>query len=93
MYDKRENPEPNNCSFDIVGLYSSGVKMTLKVGLVPMETTQPFLLSTSFHDELIHETISFHNNELISRLTEIMRSPLKKYEFKFSPQPVFATSR
>ena len=24
---------------DIVGIYSSGVKMTLKVGLVPMETT------------------------------------------------------
>ena len=23
----------------MVGLYSSGVKMTLKVGLVPMETT------------------------------------------------------
>ena len=42
MYDKRENPEPNNCSFDIVGLYSSGVKMTLKVGLVPMETTNKY---------------------------------------------------
>ena len=24
----------------IVGIYSSGVKMTLKVGLVPMETTE-----------------------------------------------------
>ena len=40
---KRRNLEPKKWSlFDIVGLYglySSGVKMTLKVGLVPMETT------------------------------------------------------
>ena len=36
---KRRNLEPKKWSlFDIVGLYSSGVKMTLKVGLVPMET-------------------------------------------------------
>ena len=37
---KRRNREPKKQSlFDVVGLYSSGVKMTLKVGLVPMETT------------------------------------------------------
>ena len=37
---KRRNLEPKKWRlFDIVGLYSSGVKITLKVGLVPMETT------------------------------------------------------
>ena len=41
--------------FDMVGLFSSGVKMTLKVGLVPMETTptiswwQFFLNMIRFH--------------------------------------------
>ena len=35
---KTRNLEPKNWSlFDIVGIYSSEVKMTLKVGLVPME--------------------------------------------------------
>ena len=37
---KRRNPEPKKWSlFDIVGTYSCGVNLTLKVGLVPMETT------------------------------------------------------
>ena len=37
---KTRNLEPKNWSlFDMVGIYSSGVKMTLKVGLVLLETT------------------------------------------------------
>ena len=37
---KRRNPKSKKGSvFDIVGIYSSEVKMTLKVALAPMETT------------------------------------------------------
>ena len=37
---KRQNLEPKKWSlFDIVGIYSSGTNLTLKVALVPMETT------------------------------------------------------
>ena len=37
---KTGNLEPKNCNLlDIVGLYSCGVNLTLKVGLVQMETT------------------------------------------------------
>ena len=37
---KRRNLEPKKWSlFDIVGIYSTGVKMTLKVWFTPMETT------------------------------------------------------
>ena len=37
---KTRNLEPKNWSlFDIVGIYSIGTNLTLKVGLVPMETT------------------------------------------------------
>ena len=37
--------EPKKCLFDIVGLQSCGVNLTLKVGLVPMETTCSHLQS------------------------------------------------
>ena len=37
---KRRNLEPKNWGlFDIVGIFSIGVKMTLKVWITPMETT------------------------------------------------------
>ena len=37
---KTRNLEPKNWSlFDIVGIYSIGTNLTLKVGLAPMETT------------------------------------------------------
>ena len=40
VYLKGRNPELKKWSlFDIVGTYSCGVNLTLKVGLGPMETT------------------------------------------------------
>ena len=47
---KRRNPEPKKWSlFVIVGTYSSGVKMTLKVRITPMETTSIKLNFKNLH--------------------------------------------
>ena len=55
---KRRNLEPKKWSlFDIVRLYSSGVKMTLKVGLALMETA-PDLFSNV---ELLRQNIVILN--------------------------------
>ena len=48
-----QNHEPKKWShFDIVGTYSSGVKMTLKVGLAPMETTTTYSNSEQASPEI-----------------------------------------
>ena len=55
-----QNHEPKKWSlFDIFGTYSIGTNLTLKVGLVPMETTQ---FSTQEHSNL---AIFLHFIELL----------------------------
>ena len=52
--------------FDIVGAYSSGVKLTLKVGLVPMETTPTAL---SFANLCLSIFFLQDNNNLTNKIT------------------------
>ena len=48
---KSRNPEPKKWGlFATVGIYSSGIKMTLKVWFTPMETTRTIQISAFFSD-------------------------------------------